>query len=106
MGIRCCLERERLLAGGLGPIKTWCTHQRYFSPRALAEGMRFIVFKVLERTTGANGQPSLKVAELVVRVRPSDTATSEQQAALDKLRKRAAATGLGKAAAEAGLACA
>jgi lysophospholipase L1-like esterase len=33
-------ERERLLAGGLGPIKTWCTHQRYFSPRALAEGMR------------------------------------------------------------------
>jgi lysophospholipase L1-like esterase len=33
-------DRERLLAGGLGPIKTWCTHQRYFSPRALAEGMR------------------------------------------------------------------
>jgi hypothetical protein len=33
-------ERERLLAGGLGPIKTWCAHQRYFSPRALADGMR------------------------------------------------------------------
>ena len=33
-------ERARLLAGGLGPIKTWCTHQRYFSPRALADGMR------------------------------------------------------------------
>jgi len=33
-------ERARLLAGGLGPIKTWCAHQRYFSPRALAEGMR------------------------------------------------------------------
>jgi lysophospholipase L1-like esterase len=33
-------ERARLLAGGLGPIKTWCTHQRYYSPRALAEGMR------------------------------------------------------------------
>jgi lysophospholipase L1-like esterase len=33
-------EQARLLAGGLGPIKTWCTHQRYFSPRALAEGMR------------------------------------------------------------------
>ena len=33
-------ERGRLLAGGLGPIKTWCTHQRYFAPRALAEGMR------------------------------------------------------------------
>jgi hypothetical protein len=32
-------ERGRLLAGGLGPIKTWCLHQRYFSPRALAEGM-------------------------------------------------------------------
>jgi lysophospholipase L1-like esterase len=33
-------ERGRLLAGGLGPIKTWCTHQRYFAPQALAEGMR------------------------------------------------------------------
>ena len=33
-------EQARLLAGGLGPIKTWCAHQRYFSPRALAEGMR------------------------------------------------------------------
>ena len=33
-------ERARLLAGGLGPIKTWCAHQRYYSPRALAEGMR------------------------------------------------------------------
>jgi lysophospholipase L1-like esterase len=33
-------ERARLLAGGLGPIKTWCADQRYFSPRALAEGMR------------------------------------------------------------------
>ena len=33
-------ERARLLAGGLGPIKTWCAHRRYYSPRALAEGMR------------------------------------------------------------------
>jgi lysophospholipase L1-like esterase len=33
-------EQARLLAGGLGPIKTWCSHQRYFSPRALADGMR------------------------------------------------------------------
>jgi lysophospholipase L1-like esterase len=33
-------ERARLLAGGLGPIKTWCEHQRYYSPRALAEGMQ------------------------------------------------------------------
>jgi lysophospholipase L1-like esterase len=33
-------EHARLLAGGLGPIKTWCSHQRYFSPRALADGMR------------------------------------------------------------------
>ena len=33
-------ERGRLLAGGIGPIKTWCGHQRYYSPRALAEGMR------------------------------------------------------------------
>jgi hypothetical protein len=34
------IARERLLAGGLGPIKTWCTHRRYYSPAALAEGMR------------------------------------------------------------------
>jgi lysophospholipase L1-like esterase len=33
-------ERARLLAGGLGPIHTWCTHQRYYAPQALAEGMR------------------------------------------------------------------
>jgi lysophospholipase L1-like esterase len=33
-------ERARLLAGGLGPIRTWCTRQRYFSPGALADGMR------------------------------------------------------------------
>jgi lysophospholipase L1-like esterase len=33
-------EQARLLAGGLGPIKTWCTRQRYYSPRALAAGMR------------------------------------------------------------------
>lgn len=32
-------ERGRLLAAGVGPIKTWCAHQRYYSPRALAEGM-------------------------------------------------------------------
>ena len=32
--------RARLLAGGLGPIKTWCTHQRYYSPAALAAGCR------------------------------------------------------------------
>jgi lysophospholipase L1-like esterase len=33
-------ETARLLAGGLGPIKTWCAHQRYYSPGALADGMR------------------------------------------------------------------
>jgi lysophospholipase L1-like esterase len=33
-------ERLRLLAGGLGPIKTWCTHQRYYAPAALASGMQ------------------------------------------------------------------
>jgi lysophospholipase L1-like esterase len=33
-------ETARLLAGGLGPIRTWCTQQRYFSPGALADGMR------------------------------------------------------------------
>lgn len=28
-----------LLAGGVGPNNVWCDEQRYFSPRALAEGM-------------------------------------------------------------------
>lgn len=33
-------ERLRLLAGGLGPIRTWCRHQRYYAPAALAAGMQ------------------------------------------------------------------
>jgi lysophospholipase L1-like esterase len=33
-------EQTRLLAGGLGPIQTWCEHRRYYAPRALARGMR------------------------------------------------------------------
>ena len=33
-------EQARLLAGGLGPITTWCERQRYYAPAALARGMR------------------------------------------------------------------
>ncbi len=32
-------EKARLLAGGIGPNNEWCVEHRYYSPRALAEGM-------------------------------------------------------------------
>lgn len=32
-------ETDRLLAGGIGPNNVWCEEHRYYSPRALAEGM-------------------------------------------------------------------
>lgn len=32
-------ERSHLLAGGIGPNNLWCEDKRYYSPRALAEGM-------------------------------------------------------------------
>jgi len=32
-------ELSQLLAGGIGPNNVWCVDHRYYSPRALAEGM-------------------------------------------------------------------
>jgi hypothetical protein len=32
-------EMRQLLAGGIGPNNVWCVDHRYYSPRALAEGM-------------------------------------------------------------------
>ena len=57
-------ERARLLAGGLGPIKTWCTHRRYYSPRALAEGMR--AFNDVLR--GVCRQPHVRCRDLAASV--------------------------------------
>ncbi len=33
-------ESSRLLAGGLGPSLTWCRRRQYYSPAALAQGVR------------------------------------------------------------------
>lgn len=66
---------------------------------------RFIIMKVLERVPQP-GQPTpgLRLAQIVIRVRPSDSARQEQYAELQKLRARAAALkSLGKAATEKGL---
>jgi lysophospholipase L1-like esterase len=32
-------ETSHLIAAGIGPIKVWCRDKRYYSPRAMAEGM-------------------------------------------------------------------
>lgn len=69
----------------------------------MREGMRFIVFKVLDKTPGAGGLPTFRVAELVVRVRPSETALADQMQQLEKIQKRAGTIGLGKAAVEGGM---
>lgn len=65
----------------------------------LQDGMRFVTFKLLERD-GAG----VRVAQIIVRVRPSSDAMQQQFDDLDGLRQRARRTGLGKAAAERGLA--
>jgi peptidyl-prolyl cis-trans isomerase D len=67
---------------------------------------RFIIMKVLERVAQP-GKPAdgMRLAQIVIPVRPSDTVRLEQRAELDKLRARAAALkSLGKAATEKGLA--
>ena len=68
-------------------------------------GGRFIIMKLIERVpqTGQAG-PGLRLAQIIVRVRPSDTARQEQYGELLKLRARATALkSLGKAATEKAL---
>ena len=68
------------------------------------DGNRFIVVKVMEKTPPAPpAGPALKIAQLVVKIRPKDEAVQEQYAQLKKLRDRASRIGLGRAAAERGL---
>ena len=66
---------------------------------------RFIIMKVLERVPQpGQATAGLRLAQIIIRVRPSDTARQEQYAELQKLRARAAALkSLGKAATEKGL---
>jgi len=66
---------------------------------------RFIIMKVLERVPQpGQATAGLRLAQIIIRVRPSDTARQEQYAQLQKLRARAAVLkSLGKAATEKGL---
>ena len=66
---------------------------------------RFIIMKVLERVPQpGQATTGLRLAQIIIRVRPSDTARQEQYAQLQKLRARAAVLkSLGKAATEKGL---
>jgi len=66
---------------------------------------RFIIMKLLERVPQpGQAVPGLRLAQIIVRVRPSDTARQEQYGELQKLRARAAALkSLGKAATEKAL---
>jgi hypothetical protein len=66
---------------------------------------RFIILKLLDRTQPP-GQtaPALRLAQIIVRVRPSDEARQAQMQELEKLRSRAVALkSLGRAAAEKGV---
>lgn len=67
------------------------------------DGTRFIIFKVVEKGTGAQG-PTIKVAQIVVRIRPNEDELRKQLDELTRLAKRAKGRGLGAAAADAGYA--
>jgi peptidyl-prolyl cis-trans isomerase D len=64
------------------------------------DGGRFIFFKLAEKVPqGPNGQPGLKVAQFIIRVKPDEDAIRRQFADLNKLRAKAQREGLGRAAA-------
>ena len=66
---------------------------------------RIIVMKLLERVPQpGRPAPGLRVAQIIIRVRPSESGQQEQYAELQKLRARAVALkSLGKAATEKGM---
>lgn len=70
----------------------------------MQDGGRFLVMKVLEKTPTATGMPGLKLAQIVVRVRPEPERIQQQVEDLRKLRAQAVKIGLGKAAAAKGMA--
>jgi peptidyl-prolyl cis-trans isomerase D len=67
---------------------------------------RFMIFKVLDQSPSPDGAPQVRLAEIMVRVRPNENGLTEQFDGLVKLRNRAAKIGLGKAAVSQGLATA
>ena len=69
------------------------------------DGTRYVVVKVIEKSPAAPPvRPALKIAQIVIKVRPNDQTVTDQYQQLKKLRERARRIGLGRAAAERGLA--
>lgn len=69
------------------------------------DGPYFLVIKVISRIPDpVSSVPNLRVAQLAIRIRPSESSLREQTDAARKIRERAARVGLGKAAAENGMA--
>jgi peptidyl-prolyl cis-trans isomerase D len=69
------------------------------------DGGRFMIFKVLERTPGAPSPElaSVKVAQIVIKVRPDATTLREQYDNMMKVRRKATSAGLGRAATDVGV---
>lgn len=96
----------------LGPIgQTLSLHKPGDVLDPYREGSQVMVFKILDpkADTSAAKQPpptpnSLRLAEIVVKVRPSPEARQKQYADAVEIAKRARAAGLGRAATEKGLA--
>ena len=84
-------------------------HMETMAPGAISDAFqdngRFLIFKLLERVPAAAGNPGgMKVAQIVVKAHPNENSVREQYEGLVKLRARAHRIGLGKAAAEKGMA--
>lgn len=72
---------------------------------AYREGGRFLIFKLLQRVPDPTAPtPSMRVAQIVVKIHPNEASMRDQYAAVRKMRDRAAKVGLAKVASENGLA--
>ncbi|MBI1799422.1 MAG: SurA N-terminal domain-containing protein [Candidatus Eisenbacteria bacterium] len=71
----------------------------------LQEQGRFMMFRLLDRPVVPGAAATgFKVAQIILRVRPNETTLRDQSADMLKLCERAVSSGLGRAAAEKGLA--
>ncbi|HEY2954702.1 MAG TPA: SurA N-terminal domain-containing protein [Candidatus Eisenbacteria bacterium] len=74
---------------------------------AFLDGTRYMVVKLMDKKQATPGAPpSLKIAQIAIKVRPNENTLRDQVEELKKLRERATRIGLGRAAAERGLATA
>lgn len=72
---------------------------------AFQDGSYWVVIKVLNRIPDPlSTVPSLRIAQIAIRIRPGEASRRDQFDAARKIRAHAARVGLGKAAAEGGLA--